>query len=56
MYQITTFKSQNKERILECIYRNPSISRTEIAELTGITPATTTHTIAELIADSLVYE
>ena len=23
MYQITTFKSQNKERILECIYRNP---------------------------------
>lgn len=49
-------KSQNKERILECIYRNPSISRTGIAALTGITPATTTLTVTELLNQNIIYE
>lgn len=49
-------KLQNNEQILKCIFRNPAISRTEIARLTGITPATTTHTISSLIHAGIVYE
>ncbi len=56
MYRTSNHKMPNKERILECIFRNAPISRTAIAQLTGITPATTTHTITELLQDGAVYE
>lgn len=56
MYQTTKSKPQNRERILECIYRNPSISRTGIATLTGITPATTTLIVTELLNENIIYE
>ncbi len=46
----------NRRRILECIYRNAPIARTEIAEITGITPATVTNTAAQLIADGIITE
>ena len=48
MYQTSNSKLSNRERILACIFRNPSISRTGIAQLTGITPATVSHTIFQL--------
>lgn len=56
MYKSVKRKSSNRNRILECIFRNTPVSRTRIAELTGITPATTTLTISELIAGGIVRE
>ena len=54
MYQTSNSKLTNRERILACIFRNPSISRTGIAQLTGITPATVSHTIFQLQQEQLV--
>lgn len=56
MYQTSNSKLSNRERILACIFRNPSISRTGIAQLTGITPATVSHTIFQLQQEQLVFE
>ena len=56
MYQTSNSKLTNRERILACIFRNPSISRTGIAQLTGITPATVSHTIFQLQQEQLVFE
>ena len=56
MYKVNYPRGSNKDRILECIFRNVGISRAEIAKETGITPATTTHCIAELIDEGYVYE
>ncbi len=56
MYKLVKRKSSNRNKILECIYRNAPISRTSIAKLTGITPATTTLTIAELLDEGIVCE
>ena len=56
MYKSAKRKSSNRDKILECIYRNAPISRTSIAELTGITPATTTLTISELLEAGIVCE
>ena len=46
----------NRSRILECIYRNAPVARTEIAESTGITPATVTNITAQLIDDGVITE
>ncbi len=46
----------NRSHILECIFRNAPIARTEIADLTDITPATVTNTVAALIGDGILRE
>lgn len=56
MYKNKVQRSSNRHRILECIFRNAPISRTEIAEITGITPATTTNVIGTLLAENWVIE
>ena len=56
MYKASARKGSNRNRILESIFRNPAISRTEIAALTGIPPATTTQTIAQLMEEGVVRE
>lgn len=55
MYKIKN-KFTNRHRIIECIYRNAPISRIDIADLTEITPATVTLTVASLISEGLVQE
>lgn len=49
-------KPQNRGAILECIFRNAPVSRTEIADITGITPATVTSNVTELIGEGIVFE
>ena len=56
MYNMKVVKSSNYDRIVECIYRNPSISRKEISDLTGITTATVTTTVSAMFADGIVKE
>lgn len=54
MYRSKANKYSNRDRILECIYRNPRISRKEISDLTGITPATVTTTTASLMRQGII--
>ncbi len=49
-------ESLNRSRILECIYRNAPIARTDIAEETEITPATVTMNVTTLISEGFVKE
>lgn len=57
MYKVSNRASPNNvNAILECILRNAPISRSSISEMTGITPATTTLTIARLLEDGVVCE
>ncbi len=56
MYKQKIIKLSNFDRILECLYRNPGISRKDISDLTGITPATVTTTVAAMTKDGLVNE
>lgn len=56
MYKAREVKSSNYDRILECVYRHPGISRKEISKLTGITPATVTTTVAVMSADGVIAE
>ena len=56
MYKNKVNKYSNRDRILECIYRNPRISRKEISDLTGITPATVTTTTAAMVKEGLIAE
>lgn len=56
MYRSKANKYSNRDRILECIYRNPRISRKEISDLTGITPATVTTTTATLLHAGVIRE
>lgn len=49
-------KKSNRTRILEYIFRYAPVSRAAIAEETGITPATVTTTIAELISEQIVVD
>ncbi len=56
MYKAKNSKLTNHERILECIYRNPGISRKEISDLTGITPATVTTTVSGMTKAGIVSE
>lgn len=56
MYKFKVIKSTNYERILECIYRNPGISRKDISDITGITPATVTTTVSSMTKEGIVTE
>lgn len=56
MYRSKTRKLSNRNRILECIFRDAPIARIDIAELTEITPATVTLTVNALISEDLVEE
>lgn len=56
MYRAKKKKNTNTSRILECIYRNAPVARTEIADITDITPATVTATVSSLIARGIVAE
>ena len=56
MYQTSNSKLTNRERILACIFRNTSISRTGNAQLTGITPDKFSHTIFKHQQEQLVYQ
>lgn len=56
MYRAKKKKNTNTSRILECIYRNAPIARTEISDETDITPATVTATVSSLIARGVVAE
>lgn len=56
MYRGKKNTPSNRSRILECIYRNAPIARSEIAEETEITPATVTTTVASLIAAGIIVE
>lgn len=56
MYKGKKKKESNRSRILECLYRNAPIARTEIAEETEITPATVTQTVTALIGEGFVRE
>lgn len=56
MYRGKKNKPSNRARILECIFRNAPIARSEIAEATEITPAAVTTAVAALIAEGIVIE
>lgn len=56
MYRPTIKKLSNKNRIMECIFRNAPIARTDIADDADITPATVTLTVNSLIGDGMVKE
>lgn len=56
MYKSKIIKNSNRDRILECIYRNPGISRKEISDFTGITPATVTTTVALMVKEEIIFE
>lgn len=56
MYKGKKKKLSNRSRILECIYRNAPIARTDIAEETEITPATVTANVTALLAEGVVEE
>lgn len=54
MYKSKVIKNSNRDRILECIYRNPGFSRKDISDMTGITPATVTTTVAAMVAEGMI--
>lgn len=56
MYRGKKNQLSNRSRILECIYRNTPIARSEIAELTHITSATVTNTVSSMIAEGIIQE
>lgn len=56
MYRARKKKNTNTSRILECVYRNAPIARTEISDETDITPATVTAIMSSLIAGGVVAE
>lgn len=56
MYKGKKKKPSNRSRILECIYRNAPIARTDIAEETEITPATVTANVTSLISEGFIKE
>lgn len=52
----SSVKEINTKNILDIIRRNGPISRIEIAEITGLTPATVTNITSELIDNKLIIE
>ncbi|WP_057817241.1 ROK family transcriptional regulator [Schleiferilactobacillus perolens] len=46
----------NRERTVQFIYRHPHATRTEIYKGTGMTPATVSQTVAQLITENMVVE
>lgn len=56
MYKQEEIRAPNRDRVLECVFRNPGISRKDISDLTGITPATITAVAAELLRQGILTE
>lgn len=56
MYKGKKKKASNRSLILECIYRQGPIARTDIAEETEITPATVTMNVSSLIREGFIKE
>ena len=56
MYRGKKNQPSNRSRILECIFRNAPVARSEIAEMTEITPAAVTTLVAGLINENIVIE
>lgn len=56
MYKAKVNKASNQDRILECLYRHPGISRKDISDITAITPATVTTTVAAMCKEGLILE
>lgn len=56
MYKQEEIRVPNRDRVLECVFRNPGISRKDISDLTGITPATITTVTAELLRQGILTE
>jgi len=54
--KVSSVKEINTRNILDIIRRHGPISRIEIAELTGLTPATITNITSELIDSNLIIE
>ena len=56
MYKQKENRSPNRDRVLECIFRNPGISRKDTSDLTGITSATITAVVTELLREGILTE
>ena len=56
MYKQKEIRSPNRDRVLECIFRNPGISRKDTSDLTGITSATITAVVGELLREGILTE
>lgn len=54
--KISSIKEMNTKNILDIIRKHGPISRIEIADITGLTPATITNITSELIDNNLVIE
>ncbi|WP_445450841.1 ROK family transcriptional regulator [Enterococcus faecalis] len=53
---ITKIYSKNRSTVIKHLYRHPKTSRIEISKLTGLTPATVTKIIGNLIDENIVIE
>jgi predicted NBD/HSP70 family sugar kinase len=49
-------RQRNLQAALQCIYREPVVSRADISRLTGLTRATVSNLVAQLVRDGLVQE
>lgn len=56
MYKTKVKRFPNRDCVLECLYRNPGISRKDISDLTGITPATVTAITGSMVKEGIVTE
>lgn len=56
MYKQKEIRAPNRDRVLECIFRNPGISRKDTSDLTGITSATITAVVGELLREGILTE
>lgn len=49
-------RAATRSAVLDLVRSHGTLSRVELAERTGLTPATITHVVRELVADGLVHE
>lgn len=61
MFRSTTptvmdIRRTNRSRVLRRIYQDRSVSRQELSQLTGLSPATVTNVVTELLRDGMVVE
>lgn len=56
MKKIRRSEEENTSIILDCLYRNPNISRIDISRLTNITPATVSLIVNDLIRDGCLID
>ncbi|MCL1587264.1 MAG: ROK family transcriptional regulator [Actinomycetia bacterium] len=52
----TDSKIQNRRFVLQCIYGNPSTSRADVSRTTGLTRATVSEIVSDLLDEGLVLE